>query len=406
MRVFSSAVIGFVVLMIAACSNGKSATTSTLQLKTAELPTPAAPLAPPIPPPPKIPARGYVLMDAANGQVLAAENDNAPLEPASLTKIMTAYAVFDALRSGSLKLVDKVTISEHAWRVGGAATEGSTSFLPVNSQASVEVLLQGMIVQSGNDASIALAERVGGSEEAFAHLMNSYAKRLGMTGTHFENSTGLPGQTHRTTAHDMALLAMALIRDFPQYYSMFSERKYTNNGITQHNRNGLLDRDPTVDGLKTGHTENAGYCLVSSAKRDSMRLISVVMGTQSVHAREDASAALLNYGFNFFESKQLIRAGQSLATLKIWQGAKNELNVGVTASAFVTIPRGRAGLVQTKLNLPKSVVAPVAQSTPIGSVSFVLGGKVLATQSLYPLAAVAQAGFLGRLFDSVRMKFE
>jgi D-alanyl-D-alanine carboxypeptidase (penicillin-binding protein 5/6) len=345
-------------------------------------------------------------MDAANGQVLAANNDNAPLEPASLTKIMTAYAVFDALRSGSLKLDDKVTISEHAWRIGGAATEGSTSFLPVHSQVPVQVLLQGMIVQSGNDASIALAERVAGSEDAFASLMNSYAKRLGMTATHFENSTGLPSANHRSTAHDMALLATAIIRDFPQYYPTFAERQFTYNGIPQHNRNGLLDRDPSVDGLKTGHTDGAGFCLVSSAKRDSMRLVSVVMGTKSVKDREDASMALLNYGFGFFESKQLYAAGQSLGTLRVWQGNGNELNVGVARDAVVTVPRGRGTLVQTKLELPQSVVAPVDHATSIGKVSFVLEGKELASQPLYPLTDVAQAGFLGRMFDSVRMKFE
>jgi D-alanyl-D-alanine carboxypeptidase (penicillin-binding protein 5/6) len=405
-RLFSSAALAALAFLTSACSDGKSATSATqLQLKTADT-TSAAPPLPPIPPPPTIAATSYILLDAANGQVLAASNDSAPLEPASLTKIMTAYAVFDALRSGSLKLEDQVTISEHAWRVGGAATEGSTSFLPVHSQASVQILLQGMIVQSGNDASIALAERVAGSEEAFAHLMNSYAKRLGMSGTHFENSTGLPGPAHRSTARDIAMLSAALIRDFPQYYPIFSERRYTFNGIPQTNRNGLLDRDSSVDGLKTGHTDAAGFCLASSAKRDSMRLVAVVMGAKSVKQREDASMALLNYGFNFFESKSLLASGQSLGKLRVWKGANNELDVGVTRAAVVTIPRGRSNLVQTKLEIPASAVAPVDHSTSIGKVTFVLDGKELASQPVYPLADVAQAGLLGRMFDSVRMKFE
>ncbi len=404
MRLLPIAVLAALGLITAACSKGTpTSAAAPLKLNTAELPPPPLP---PIPPPPKLDARSSILMDATTGQVLAATNDNAPVEPASLTKVMTAYAVFDALRSGSLKLEDKVTISEHAWRVGGAASEGSTSFLPVNSQAPVQVLLQGMIVQSGNDASIALAERVAGSEEAFAHLMNSYAKRLNMTATHFENSTGLPGPTHRTTAHDMALLATAIIRDFPQYYSMFSERQYTFNGITQHNRNGLLDRDSSVDGLKTGHTETAGYCLMSSAKRDTMRLVSVVMGTKSMKAREDASMALLNYGFSFFESKPLVANGQSLAKVRVWKGTGKESNVAVTRDAWVTIPRGRASLVQTKIDVPASLVAPIDHSTSIGKISFLLDGKEIASQPLYPQTDIAPAGFLGRVVDSVRMKFE
>jgi len=261
-------------------------------------------------------------------------------------------------------------------------------------------------VQSGNDASIALAERVAGSEEAFAHLMNSYAQRLGLTGTHFDNSTGLPGPNHRTTARDMALLSLALIRDFPQYYPMFAEREYTYNGITQRNRNGLLDRDSSVDGLKTGHTVSAGYCLVSSAKRGDMRLISVVMGTASERAREDASAALLNYGFSFFETKSLYAAGQSLGSVRIWKGASEKLDVGLTTPAVLTIPRGRVNLIQTKLEVPTSAIAPIAKSAAIGSVAFVLEGKELAKQSVYPLSDVEPAGFFGRMYDTVLMKFE
>jgi serine-type D-Ala-D-Ala carboxypeptidase (penicillin-binding protein 5/6) len=319
---------------------------------------------------------------------------------------MTAYAVFDALRSGSVKLDDQVTISEHAWRVGGAGTDGSTSFLPVKSQASVEVLLQGMIVQSGNDASIALAERVAGSEDAFAQLMNSYAERLGMSGSHFENSTGLPAPNHFTTARDVAILSRALIRDFPQNYPLFSERHLTYNKIPQSNRNGLLDRDSSVDGIKTGHTTNAGFCLAASAKRNGWRLISVVMNTKSFKEREDADEALLNYGFNFYESKSFASSDLSLDTVRVWKGAKNELQVAVRGDTVVTVPRGRAGRVQTKVELPHSVVAPVVHATAIGKVSYTLDGKEIATQALYPAEDIAEAGFFGRMIDDVRMRFE
>lgn len=365
-----------------------------------------APPAIPIPPPPKFSSRGFVLMDFASGQTLAAEQENTRLEPASLTKLMTAYAVFDALRAGSLKLTDQITISEHAWRVGGAGSTGSTSFLPINSQAPVEVLLRGMIVQSGNDASIALAERVAGSEDAFAQLLNGYAKRLGMTGTNFENSTGLPGANHYTTPHDMALLAAAIVRDFPQYYHYYAEKQYTFNGITQQNRNGLLYRDPSVDGLKTGHTESAGYCLVSSAKRGEQRMIAVVMGTASMKAREEASMALLNYGFNFYQAHPLITAGQSFGEVRVWRGKENQTSAIAKNALVVTVPRGRAQDVQTQVELPPSVIAPLVENQAIGKVNAVLDGKVIATQPLYAQTAVPEAGFFGRMTDSLRMKFE
>jgi len=400
---FAFILVPLLVLCVGACGRHQPKTATPLQPKTAELPTPPLP---PIPPPPHIAGKNHILIDAANGQVLAAGNENEPVEPASLTKIMTAYAVFDALRSGSLKIDDQVTISEYAWRVGGAATGGSTSFMPVHSQASVQVLLQGMIVQSGNDASIALAERVAGTEAAFAQLMNSYATRLGMTGSHFENSTGLPAAGHLTTAHDVAILSRALIRDFPDYYRIFSERRLTYNDIPQANRNGLLERDPSVDGIKTGHTASAGYCLATSAKRNDMRLISVVMNTKSFKEREDASAALLNYGFNFFESKSLNQNDQPLGTVRVWKGAQNELKVGTAGEVVVTVPRGRAKLVQTKIDIPTSVVAPVDRSTPIGKITFTLNDKELATLPIYPQEDIAAAGFFARLVDSVRMKLE
>lgn len=256
--------------------------------------------APPVPPPPSIASRTWILIDQASGQVITGHGADQSVEPASLTKLMTAYAVFHALRGGKLKLDTLVPISERAWRA-----EGSRTFLDLGTQVPVEVLLQGMIVQSGNDASIALAEAVAGTEPTFAALMNQYAERLGMTGSHFENATGLPGANHRVTVADMAKLARAVIREFPDYYRWYSQREFTWNGITQANRNGLLERDPSVDGVKTGMTDTAGYCLISSARRDGMRLVAVVMGTDSMKVREDASLALLNYGFNFYESRKL-----------------------------------------------------------------------------------------------------
>jgi D-alanyl-D-alanine carboxypeptidase (penicillin-binding protein 5/6) len=375
----------------------------------AATPTTPAPLPPPripIPPPPKLAANSYVLMDFASGQVLAANDPDARRAPASLTKMMTAYAVFDALRAGSLKLTDQVTISEFAWRKGGASTTGSTSFLPVNSQAQVEVLLRGMIVQSGNDASIALAERVAGSEDAFAHLMNGYAARLGMTNTNFVNSTGLDTEAQYTSARDMALLAAAIIRDFPQHYHYYSVKEFTVNGVTQPNRNGLLLRDPSVDGLKTGHTDRAGYCLVTSAKRDGMRLVSVVLGTTGIKVREDASAALLNYGFSFYTPHSVLTAGQTQGTVRVWKGAQNEVQAIVPRDVVVTVPRGRAQDVATRVVLPPSLVAPVDASKPIGELVVSLDDKPLVTEPIYAAAFIESGGFFGRMWDSVAMKFE
>src|SRR5580698_4150390 len=260
-----------------------------------------------VPSAPDVDAHGYILVDYMSGKVLADRNADVRMEPASLTKLMTCYVVFHALKTGTLKLDEMVTISAHAWHA-----EGSRTFVQVGSQVPAEVLIKGMIVQSGNDATIALAERVGGTEPAFAQLMNEYAKRLGMKATNFENSDGLPSPNHYTTARDMTILANALITEFPEYYQWYSLREFTWNNITQHNRNGLLLRDPTVDGIKTGHTDSAGYCLITSAKRDGMRLISVVMGSSSIKAREDASAALLNYGYTFYETAKVKSAGEVL----------------------------------------------------------------------------------------------
>jgi D-alanyl-D-alanine carboxypeptidase (penicillin-binding protein 5/6) len=365
-----------------------------------------APPATPIPPPPRVDGRGFILIDFASGQVLAAANENERMEPASLTKLMTSYAVFDALRAGKIKLEDMATISEHAWRVGGAGSDGSTSFLPIGSQVPVEILLKGMIIQSGNDASIALAERVAGSEETFAHLMNEYAKRLGMTGSNFANATGLPDASEYTTPRDMSLLAQAIVRDFPQYYHYFSEREFTYNRITQHNRNGLLTRDPSVDGLKTGHTDAAGYCLVTSAKRNDMRVVAVVMGSPTIKAREDGNAALLNYGFGFFESHRFHAAGEMLASTKVWKGQANQVQLAPNTDLLLTVPRGQVANIHTVVDVPASVVAPLNRTMEVGKIRLVLDGKDLGSWPLYPATDVPESGIFSRLIDSAKMWFE
>jgi D-alanyl-D-alanine carboxypeptidase (penicillin-binding protein 5/6) len=290
--------------------------------------------APPVPPPPALPATAWILVDQDSGAVLASRDADSRVEPASLTKLMTAYAVFQALREGKLKLDTQVPVSERAWKA-----EGSRTFVDVGTRVPVEVLIQGMIVQSGNDATIALAEAVGGTEETFAALMNQYAERLGMRGSHFENSTGLPGPDHRMTVADIARLTRAIIREFPDYYRWYSQREFTWNHITQPNRNGLLARDPSVDGVKTGMTEAAGYCLVSSAKREGMRLVAVVMGTDSMKSREDASLALLNYGFSFYETRKLKAAGESIAEQRIYKARGGHAAVGPASDLWITLPR-------------------------------------------------------------------
>lgn len=358
-----------------------------------------------IPPPPDLDARSYVLLDFAGGQVLAEKGGNERVEPASLTKLMTSYIVFDALRIGKLKLDDMVTISEHAWRVGGASSDGSTSFLPIGSQVPVEILIQGMIVQSGNDASIALAERIAGSEDTFAQLMRIYAQRLGMNASSFGNATGLPSPLDYSTAYDMALLARALVRDFPQYYHYFSEKEFTYNNITQHNRNGLLLSDPTVDGLKTGHTEAAGYCLVSSSKRNDMRLITVVMGTPSIKAREAGTSALFNFGFSFYETRPIYAANQVVKTAVVRKGKVDSVEVAPTAAVELTLPRGRGAAVQTSIEMPQALVAPLKHDTQVGTMKLTLDGKELGSYPLYPVKDVEQAGFFGRMIDSIKMRF-
>jgi len=351
---------------------------------------------PPVPPPPALEATAWVLVDQQSGQVLAGRRADEATEPASITKLMTAYAVFHALREGKLKLDSLVPISEHAWR-----SEGSRTFLDLNTRVPVEVLIQGMIVQSGNDATIALAEAVAGTEDTFAALMNQYAERLGMTRSHFQNATGLPGDNHKMSPGDIAKLARAIIREFPEYYRWYSQREFTWNKITQQNRNGLLERDPSVDGMKTGMTDSAGYCLVASAHRDRMRLVSVVMGTKSMKAREDASLALLNYGFNFYETKTLRKGGEQVAIQRIYKAPGGEAAVGLGEDLVMTMRRGQSGRVEYQVELAPRVFAPLTKSDRVGVLRALVDGKVVAEAPLHPIADVPRGNIFRRIWDTI-----
>jgi serine-type D-Ala-D-Ala carboxypeptidase (penicillin-binding protein 5/6) len=352
-----------------------------------------------IPSPPQVIARSYILVDYQTGKVLAAANATERMEPASLTKLMTAYIVFHELSVGKLKLTDMVTVSEHAWR-----SEGSRTFIELGKPVSVEDLILGMIVQSGNDATIALAERVAGTEDTFAQLMNSTAKSLNMVGSHFGNSSGLPSPEDYTTARDMSLLATAMIRDFPQYYKYYSVREFVHNGIKQQNRNGLLEKDPSVDGLKTGHTDSAGFCLVTSAHRENMRLISVVLGSTSMKAREDASAALLSYGFTFYDTKLIVKAGTALASTHVWKAAQPTAELGIKDDLYMTLGRGQAD-VKTAVDVKPKLIAPLALDADVGVVRVLNGTQVLQTIPLRPLKPVQAGGWWRRLIDTIRLWF-
>lgn len=351
---------------------------------------------PPVPPPPQLEATAWVLVDQSSGQALAGHRENEPIEPASITKLMTAYAVFHALKDGKLKLDTEVPISERAWR-----SEGSRTYLDLDSRVPVEVLIQGMIVQSGNDATIALAEAIAGTEDTFAALMNQYAERLGMAASHFQNSSGLPGDNHKMSTADMARLARAIIREFPEYYRWYSQREFTWNNIRQPNRNGLLARDPSVDGVKTGMTEAAGYCLVSSAERDGMRLIAVVAGTKSMKAREDASLALLNYGFNFYETRALKKAGEELAVQRVFRARGGRAAVGLARDLLVTLPRGQAERAEFTVELAPRVFAPLTKSDRVGVLRALVDGKVVAEAPIQPLADVPRGNIFRRIWDTI-----
>ena len=385
----------------------------------APAPAPAAPAAPtpvpaaspaavssgsaaPIPPPPSLDARSYILIDYQSGRVLAQAHMDDRAEPASLTKLMTAYVVFKALEENRLKLTDMITISEHAWHA-----EGSRTFVQVGTQIPADILIKGMIVQSGNDATIALAERVGGTEAAFAQMMNEYARRLGMKNSNFENSDGLPSPNHYTTAHDIATLAAALIREFPQYYPLFSLKQFMWNNIRQDNRNGLLSKDPTVDGLKTGHTDSAGFCLATSANRNGMRLISVVMGAPSIKAREDASAALLSYGYTFFETVRIKAAKETILKPRVYKSASEFADLGVPYDVYATVGRGQGASLKTATRLnTEPLIAPLAAGKPVGEFTATdASGTVIARAPLVPFTEVALGGLWTRATDTIALWF-
>ena len=350
------------------------------------------------PPPPQIEARSHVLIDYNSGKVLAGEKANERMEPASLTKVMTTYIVLHELKAGKIHLTDEVRISEKAWRM-----EGSRTFIEVGKTVPLEVLLKGLIVQSGNDATVALAEHSAGSEEVFVTMMNQTAAALGMKSTHFVNSTGLPDPNHYTTAYDLALLTQALIRDYPEHYSWYSLKEFTYNNITQHNRNKLLWMDPTVDGVKTGHTESAGFCLVSSAKQDGMRLISVVMGTQSDNARAVESQKLLSYGFRFFETHRLYAPDKALTSVRVWKGAQEQLPLGLAKEIYITIPRGQYGNLKASMKITPKIMAPVNKGARYGTVEVSVAGEKMIEQPLVALQAVPEGGIFTRLIDSVKL---
>lgn len=350
----------------------------------------------PKPSAPNVAAKSHILIDYDSGRVLASENPDQRLPPASITKLMTSYVVSHELHAGNISLDDEVLISEKAWRM-----IGSRSFLKVDTKVSVEALLRGMIVQSGNDAAVALAEHIAGSEEVFAQMMNQYAQQLGMVDTNYKNATGLPDPDHYTTARDIATLSAALIRDFPEHYKWYAEKEYTYNNITQHNRNKLLWRDNSVDGLKTGHTEEAGYCLAASAQRSDMRLISVVLGTRSENARAQETQKLFNYGFRFFETHQLYQANASITNSKVWKGAQDEVALGLAQSLAVTVPRGQYDELTASTNIEQPVIAPVEPGTRLGEVEIRLGDEMVARQPLVALTAVEQGSWWRRLIDHI-----
>ncbi|MVF23500.1 D-alanyl-D-alanine carboxypeptidase family protein [Methylocaldum sp. GT1TLB] len=354
-----------------------------------------------IPAPPEIGAKAYILADFNSGRVLAESNADERLEPASLTKIMTAYVVFRELAAGHLKLDDMVMVSEKAWR-----TEGSRMFAQVGAQIPVEMLLKGMIVQSGNDASVALAEHIAGDEAVFAQMMNQQAERLGMKNTHYKNSMGLPDPEHYTTARDLVILTRAMIDEFPEFYKWHAIKEFEFNGIKQHNRNRLLWRDPTVDGVKTGHTEGAGFCLVTSAVRENMRLISVVLGTKSDNDRANANQALLNYGYRFFETRPIYKANEKLSETRVWKGEDTELALGLNRDFYVTFPRGQYQNLKAGIEVNGMVVAPVKQGDKLGMVKVTFNDQTVGQQDLVALKVVNQGGFFRRTFDQARLFFK
>jgi len=355
----------------------------------------------PVPAPPKLASKSFLLIDINSDTVLAQKKIDHSIEPASITKMMTAYVVYKELEAGRLSMDEMVPISEKAWRM-----DGSKMFVEVGSKVPVKELLNGLIIQSGNDASVALAEHIAGSETVFADYMNQYAKALGMNSTNYVNCTGWPHRKHKTTARDIAILAKALILEFPDHYQLYSEKSMTYNGIKQYNRNKLLWRDKTVDGIKTGHTDSAGYCLVASAKRGEMRLISVVLGTRSNKARTDQSQKLLNYGFRFYESHPLYAAGEKLKDVRVWEGEHENLALGLMSDLTVTIPRGQYKKLEASMEIDQTIVAPVEKGQEMGSVHVKLNGDEIVSMPLIALNSVDKGGLLQRAKDKFLLMFE
>ncbi len=357
---------------------------------------------PPIPAAPQLQATGYLLIDATNGEVLVEQNADQPLPPASLTKMMTAYIAEREIAEGRISFDDKVPVSIKAWKTGG-----SRMFIREGTEVRLEDLLRGIVVQSGNDASVAVAEYIAGSEDVFADVMNQTAVSLGMTNTQFKNSTGLPEEGHYTTAKDLGILAARTIADFPETYAIYKEKNFTYNGIKQANRNSLLFRDPSVDGLKTGHTEEAGYCLVASAERDGFRLVSVVMGTASEKAREQETTKLLQYGFRYFSGQTVFAAGQSLpeSARKVWFGESEMVELAPTEPLYVTLPLGRESAIQATLDAPDTLDAPLEEGVIVGNVKITLGERILAESPVAVAEAVPEGGFFKRMIDFVLRLF-
>jgi D-alanyl-D-alanine carboxypeptidase (penicillin-binding protein 5/6) len=353
-------------------------------------------------PPPNLTVKAYLLKDFNSNTIIASNHAEDRVEPASLTKIMTAYLVFDAIQNRHLKLDQTVNVSEKAWKV-----EGSKMFIDPKTPVTVDALLHGMIIQSGNDASITLAESIAGSEEQFADLMNKQAAKLGMKNTHYMNATGLPDKNHYTTAYDLSLLATALINDFPfEYRRLYSVKEYTYNKITQLNRNRLLWLDSNVDGMKTGHTESAGYCLISSAKRADTRLVSVVLGAVSESLRATESQKLLNYGFQFFESTPVYKKSQAINAVRVWKGQKKSVNATVAEDVYFSLPKGDYSRVKATISSQQPLIAPVKAGQQIGKIVFVLDGKTIGERKMVAAEAIDTAGFFGRMVDSVKLMMQ
>ncbi|MCL1125197.1 serine hydrolase [Shewanella surugensis] len=363
----------------------------------------AAPMV--IPDAPKVAAKAFVLMDFNTGQIIAEENAYESLNPASLTKMMTSYVIGQEIKAGNINPTDEVTISKNAWSKN--FPDSSKMFIEVGKKVSVEELNKGIIIQSGNDACVAMAEHVAGTQDAFVDLMNSWAEQIGMKDSHFENAHGLDAENHKSTAYDMALLGAALIRDVPNEYAIYKQKSFTYNGIKQYNRNGLLwDKSLNVDGIKTGHTSGAGYNLVTSATKDGMRLISVVMGTKSEAARKAESKKLLNYGFRFFESVTPYKAGDSFVTQKIWYGDRSSIDLGFNADTAITINRSQAKNLKANFELTKPLTAPIAKGEVVGNVYFQLNGKDIAQFPLITLQEINEGSWFSRLMDYFQQKFD